>query len=216
MPFGAWWQEGTLDGVGRCIVSFDLWQLVEPLLQGNHMGIFLQVLRPDSLEIVDSLRNLEVSQSEVSQHPLLISQELVNQISLSLNLISEHLLLILLKLLTHAQLDGRSRQIIDHSQNIINSGLILNILTQQVSLASSLDDIPADSFRLCQFEVTVNQIGEVGEVQSEILFVGSEPLLGGSVGLVGELDAAVGEEKTGDLSLSSDSPVAESHVINHS
>lgn len=143
MPFGSGWQVWALDGIWSFVIGLDLWKVVEPLSEFQEFGVFLDVLRPNSLEIVDSLGDFEVGDSQIPEQPVIFAKECVDPIDLGLDFLSEDLLLVLIKLVAEAQLDSRGKHIIENAQDIINHSLILDGLPEEFRLPNS-GNIPDD------------------------------------------------------------------------
>jgi hypothetical protein len=66
------------------------------------------------------------------------------------------------------------------------------VLSQELSLAPSFDDVPLNGLRLGDVVLSVDKVGEVGEVEPERLLVSFEPLIPVSVVVVLEVDSGVG------------------------
>ncbi len=72
--------------------------------------------------------------------------------------------------------------IVGDSDDAFNSSFINTIFSQELIVSRPLDDVPGNSAGLGEFEIPINEVGYVGEVQAQILFVVLEPLvLGGEV-----------------------------------
>jgi hypothetical protein len=217
MPFGSWGEEWTLDSSLTGIISLDLRELVEPGTESTDLGILLEVMWPNALEVIGSFSDLEIGKSKVAQDPLLVSELLVYQVNLSLNLVGKDLLLLFLEFLVEGELDGRSGDIVNDTQNVIDQCLILEGLAQKFTVVVLLNDVAADCLRLSQLEITVDEVGEVGEGEAKVNLISSEPLLGSSVVLGSELGAGVGQQQTRNLAFAADAPIADSDaLINHS
>ena len=72
--------------------------------------------------------------------------------------------------------------IIGDSNDAFNSSLINPIFPQEFIVSRSLNDVPGKSTGLSEFEIPINEVGYIGELQPQIPFVIFEPLvLGGKV-----------------------------------
>lgn len=189
--------------------------MVELVPEGSELWEFLEVLRPDPLKIVNSFSNSEVSQGKVAESPLLLTNELVDLLDLGLDLLIINLVLVLLELVAHAQLHDGGLDIVDDSDDVVDEGSILRVFAEQFGVFAPGDNIPTDGIRFSQLDISINQVGEVGEGQAQAVLVLAEPLLRALVHLTGEVGAGVGQQKSRNLTSSANGPIAKSYVIHH-
>lgn len=215
MPLGGGWEEGALDSIGTLVILLDCVEVVKPVPEGGKLGEFLEVLGPDSLEVVDSFGDSEVSQGEVSEDPILLAEELVDEGDLSLDLLFIDLVLFLGVLVVEAELQDWGLDVVDHTDDVVNDGGVLGVLARELVVLALGDDVFADGIGLSQLELAVDQIGQVGEGDAQAGLVLAEPLLWGLVDLAGEGLSSVGQQKSWDLSTASNAPIAKSDMVHH-
>ena len=78
-------------------------------------------------------------------------------------------------------------------------------------MARLKNNVSVDGSGFGEFEISVDEVGQVGEVQSKVLFVFSVPLVPLCVLSIFELGSGVGCEKSWDLAEASNFPVSEFH-----
>lgn len=67
--------------------------------------------------------------------------------------------------------------IVEQPDDVIDFALILGVLAEEVGLAGAVDDVFGNGGGLCEFEVTFDEVGQVGEIEGKIVFVFLEPLV---------------------------------------
>lgn len=98
--------------------------------------------------------------------------------------------------------------IIKDSKDVINFSLILEIFPKEISFSWAIDDVFSDCCWFWEFEVTINEVGKVGEIQSNVDFIFFEPFILIVILNLFELGASVWEKVADILSKSSDFPIA--------
>lgn len=92
-------------------------------------------------------------------------------------------------------LDG-SWNLIEDRKEALKSSIILVVLTKKLAFSPSLDDICLNGSWLCDIEVSIDQVRQVGEVESEVLLVILKPFLTGGIVIVFKLDTRIGQKKS--------------------
>lgn len=99
-------------------------------------------------------------------------------------------------------------------EEALNLGVVMDVFAEQFALAPSLDDVALDGPRFSDVEITVQKVGQVGEVESKVHLIISEPFFSVRVMIIFKFHARIGEEESGDLSKSTDAPVSELNAVN--
>jgi hypothetical protein len=92
-------------------------------------------------------------------------------------------------------LDG-SWNLIEYWKEALESSIILVVLTKKLAFSPSLDDVCLNGSWFCDIEVSIDQVRQVGEVESEVLLVIFKPLLASCVVIVFKLDARICQKKS--------------------
>lgn len=75
-------------------------------------------------------------------------------------------------------------------------------------MARLKDDVPIDGGGFSELEVTIDEVRQVGEIESEGLLILTEPFIEIGVFVVFKLNSCVGGKKSWNLSETSDTPVS--------
>lgn len=105
-------------------------------------------------------------------------------------------------------LDG-SCYFIENREDAFNLGVIFDRFPEECGIAPFVDDIFLNCSRLSDVVFSVDEVREVGEVQSKVEFVLLEPLVALGVGVVHVGHFEEGKKVSQGLSKTSDSPVCQ-------
>lgn len=202
----------ALDGCLLCVIGLDFRKVLEALSDLLQEGLSLVVLLVDILNVVADLSEHKISDSEVVIEPGLVALELGEVSQLGLNGFLPGLFQEGGSVGVKNDGDQLVANVADDSDEVEDVCPFLGILAEEFALGGALNDVAADGSALSDLDVSVNEVGEVGEVESEGLLVVGEPLLMGSVLHVSPVSTSVGEEETRELSSSADAPIAQGNL----
>ena len=121
------------------------------------------VLRVEGFKVIRSLSDLEISDGEVSQSPLLVSNKVLDVVEFGSGLL-QHFTFDAIVLLVPVQASDLLESIFQDSNQVVDSGSVLDSLTEKLSVTRLEDNVPVDGSGLGKFEIAVNKVGEVGEI----------------------------------------------------
>ncbi len=168
----------------------------------------ISVVSVQLLKIIRSLGQLKVSQSQIAQSEILISNKFVQLLQLSLDLIVIETTLFSIVVRRVEHVDSRVKNVLQHEQNHLYLRLILDCLAQQLSLLRFTDNVICNSHRFSQLKIPINQVRKVGEIETQFVFIpNSEPIPRLLVGHLLPIKASIGQQMTNDLAAPPESPV---------
>ena len=201
-------QEGALDGVGTLVVSFNFRTSLKVVANSPPEGVVGFFTGVEGLEVVEILSNQEISKSEIAQRILTLPNEIAQSIESRPRLLQQVDLEVLIVLIPEKSLDVLHR-IVKNAHDVVDIPCILGVLPEEVGLARASNDVLGDGGGLSQFEISVDEVGDVGEVEAQILLILIEPLLPVVVLHLLEGQASVREKKTQVLTEATHFPISE-------
>ena len=137
------------------------------------------------------LRNDEVGEGQIAEDEFLFPDELLEFFEFG-EVFRDGLSLYGFVVLVKEQSTYCPSDFIEDRKEAFEFGVVVMVLTQELSLSPSFDDVPLNGLRLGDVVLPVDKVGEVGEVETERLLVCFEPLIPVSVVVVLEVDSRVG------------------------
>ena len=203
--------EWALDCCLLLVIGLDLGQALEALSDLLQESLGLVLLLVDVLDVVADLSEHEVGNGEVLIEPGLVSLEF-GQVS---QLRGDGFLPGLFQEdgSFGIVVDGNQlvADITDDSDDVEDVSPLLETLAEKLALGA-LNDVEADGSALRDLDVTIDEVGQVGEIQPESLLIVGEPFLMGSVLDISPVSASVGEKKAGNLCSSANPPISQGNL----
>ena len=137
------------------------------------------------------LRNDEIGEGQIAEDEFLFPDELLEFFEFG-EVLRDGLSLYGFVVLVEEQSAHCPSDFVEDRKEAFEFGVVVVILSQELSLAPSFDDVPLNGLRLGDVVLSVDKVGEVGEVEPERLLVSFEPLIPVSVVVVLEVDSGVG------------------------
>lgn len=137
------------------------------------------------------LRNDEVGEGQIAEDKFLFPDELLEFFEFG-EVFRDGLSLYSFVVLVEEQSTHRTSDFVEDRKEAFEFGVVVVVLSQELSFAPSFDDVPLNGLRLGDVVLPVDKVGEVGEVEPERLLVCFEPLIPVSVVVVLEVDSGVG------------------------
>ena len=137
------------------------------------------------------LRNDEVGEGQITEDEFLFPDELLEFFEFG-EVLRDGLSLYGFVVLVEEQSAHCPSDFVEDRKEAFEFGVVVVVLSQELSLAPSFDDVPLNGLRLGDVVLSVDKVGEVGEVEPERLLVSFEPLIPVSVVVVLEVDSGVG------------------------
>ena len=137
------------------------------------------------------LRNDEVGECQITEDEFLFPDELLEFFEFG-EVLRDGLSLYGFVVLVEEQSAHCPSDFVEDRKEAFEFGVVVVILSQELSLSPSFDDVPLNGLRLGDVVLSVDKVGEVGEVEPERLLVSFEPLIPVSVVVVLEVDSGVG------------------------
>jgi hypothetical protein len=202
-----WWQEGALDSIWLAVVCFDFKKVLEILSYSLEGWIRLVLFWENLLKVVRIFSNNEVCQGQISQGPLFLADEFLEKVELWFDSFPG-LFDLAFVFGVKEELSDVHSDISEDSDDFIDFGNIISILSEEFFLSRFFNDVSFDSIGLRNFQISVDEVREVGEVKAKIKLIIAKPLSGVAVSDVLPFEACVCKKKSWNLSTSSDSPIS--------
>lgn len=109
------------------------------------------------------LRNNEVGEGQIAEDEFLFPDELLEFFEFG-EVFRDGLSLYRFVVLVEEQSAHRTCDFVEDRKEAFEFGVVVMVLTQELSFAPSFDDVPLNGLRLCDVVLPVDKVGEVGEV----------------------------------------------------
>ena len=216
--FGHLVVQWSLHEAGALHVLRHLGESLQPGLEGLQVGVGLEEVGDQDLVLVDQLVHHKINKGEgVSSKPGLGGQKLGKSLQLAGQSLQVGLLQVL-KVRVVAEPHPAVPQVHGLVGHHVHHGSLRVVLPEHVVLPG---DVPEDGVALGDLDITVDVVGEVGEVQTEAVLVvepaGLVEARPRSTGeqFVLEVRPGVDQEKSGWLGEAPDVPVTEDRLAAH-
>jgi len=142
--------------------------------------------------------NNEVSQSQVSDNELVLSNEFIELLKLALEFLDDGTPSSGVILVKEQALDSRWN-FDENWKEAFDFGVVVSILSKKFRISPFVDDVSLNGTWFSQAVFTIKEIGKVGEVQSKIKFIVLEPFVTISISKIFKFYTWITEKKSVNL-----------------
>ena len=192
------------------IVSLDLRKFFKVVSDSPPKAVMLVLTWEESFEIVELFCKEKVNQSEISKCPLFISNKIFKIVEFWPDFFKNfNLGRFVIRI--EAKSNNSSIELFQNSNYSFDFSFILSVLSKKFFVIRSFDDVFNNSDGFSELEVSVNEIGDVGEIESKLELIFFEPLILVVILYFLKISFGVSEEKSAELTKPSDFPIPESY-----